>query len=99
VYGYSAVAGGNAVVGLGVSGALAGFFSGDVQVTGNFTVFGAKNAAVPHPDGSHRRVYSVESPESWFEDFGQSALSSGQAEVRLDRISLRSYTMTLTRSF
>ena len=28
VYGYSAVAGGNAVVGLGVSGALAGFFPG-----------------------------------------------------------------------
>jgi len=84
VYGYSVIPGGSAIVGLGFSGALAGYFAGDVQVTGNFTVFGAKNAAVPHPDGSHRRVYSVESPESWFEDFGQSVLSSGQAEVRLD---------------
>jgi hypothetical protein len=63
---------------------LAGFFRGDVRVAGNFIVFGSKSAAVPHPDGSHRLLYCVESPESWFEDFGEGRLVDGKAEVRLD---------------
>ncbi len=48
---------------------LAAFFQGPVQVQGSFTVIGGpKSAAVPHPDGSHRRMYCVESTESWFDD-------------------------------
>jgi hypothetical protein len=63
----------------------AGQFVGTVTIYGNLQVIGgAKNAIVPHPDGSHRRVYTVESPESYFEDFGQGQLVSGRAEVRLD---------------
>ena len=54
-------------------------------VNGNFTAIGgSKSAAVPHPDGSHRRLYCVESPESWFEDFGSDQLVNGRARVRLD---------------
>ena len=65
----------------------AGLFHGDVAVNGGFTVFsGAKSAAVPHPDGSHRRLYSMESPESWFEDFGRSRLVRGRARVKLDPV-------------
>ncbi len=65
---------------------LAGAFIGEVVIDGNFTVFtGAKSAAVPHPDGSHRRLYSLESPESFFEDFGRARLRRGKATVRLDR--------------
>ena len=60
--------------GLYADRAAAGFaarFDGPVLVNGHFTVIGGpKSAAVPHPDGSHRRLYCVESPESWFEDFG-----------------------------
>jgi hypothetical protein len=57
-----------------------------VLVNGSFTVLGGpKSAAVRHPDGSHRRLYSVESPESWFEDFGAGKLKKGRAEVKLDR--------------
>jgi hypothetical protein len=84
--GATAAAGGAAVVGAsnGVAGAYAGAFYGSVVVSGAFTVFGAKSAAVPHPDGSHRRLYCLESPESWFEDFGKGQLDCGQAEVRLD---------------
>jgi hypothetical protein len=64
---------------------IAGAFLGEVVVDGNFTVFtGAKSAAVRHPDGSHRRFYSLESPESFFEDFGRSRLKRGKAAVRLD---------------
>jgi hypothetical protein len=64
---------------------IAGAFVGDVVVIGNFiAVGGIKSAAVAHPDGTHRLTYCVESPESWFEDFGRARLSGGRAEVRLD---------------
>jgi hypothetical protein len=64
---------------------VAGVFFGKVNVAGPFTVFGgSKSAAVPHPDGSHRRLYSLEAPESWFEDFGRADLVHGQADVELD---------------
>ena len=78
--GATASAGGAAVVGAtnGVAGAYAAAFYGPVIVGGDFTVVGgAKSAAVPHPDGSHRRLYCVESPESWFEDFGRGTLACG----------------------
>ena len=45
---------------------------------------GAKSAAVPHPDGSHRRLYCMESPESWFEDFGKGQLECGLANITID---------------
>src|SRR5579884_1630041 len=43
------------------------------------------SAAVPYPDGSYRVLYSVESPESWFEDFGHAQLVNGQATVPIAR--------------
>ena len=54
-------------------------------IGGDFTVVGgAKSAAVPHPDGSHRRLYCLESPESWFEDFGKGRLDCGHAAIPID---------------
>jgi hypothetical protein len=50
----------------------------------SLTVTGNKSAAVPFPDGTHRRLYCMESPDSWFEDFGTGTLANGQAQVRLD---------------
>jgi hypothetical protein len=84
--GATATSGGAAVVGAtnGVGGAYAGAFYGPVAVTGSFTVFGAKSAAVPHPDGTHRLLYCMESPESWFEDFGKGQLECGQADITID---------------
>jgi hypothetical protein len=74
-----------AVAGITASG-TAGYFEGKVIVFGDFTVAkGAKSAAVPHPDGSYRRLYSLESPESFFEDFGRARLARGKAYVELDR--------------
>ncbi len=59
-------------------------FDGPVLVNGNFTVVGgSKSAAVPVGDGSYRLLYCVESPESWFEDFGTATLASGRATVPL----------------
>src|SRR5262249_31841482 len=52
----------------GNRGVAAGVFAGDVLVNGPLTVTGGVNsAAIRHRDGSHRRLYSLESPESWFE--------------------------------
>lgn len=66
------------------AGGHAGFFKGRVLIHGLLVVVGPKSAAVPHPDGSHRLLYCMESPESWFEDFGEGQLVDGNAEVRLD---------------
>jgi hypothetical protein len=90
VYGYSGkghglvgatgTANAGAVVGAtnGIPGAYAGVFYGPM------IVFGAKSAAVAHPDGGHRLLYCLESPESWFEDFGSGTLRSGVARVEID---------------
>jgi hypothetical protein len=53
-------------IGLIASGnAFAAQFTGKVLVDGDFTVLsGKKSVAVSFPDGSHRRLYCVESPES-----------------------------------
>lgn len=72
-------------VGADTTTGFAGVFQGEVVVRGNFTVFtGAKSAAVQHPDGSHRRLYALESPESWFEDFGRGEIVDGRAQIDLD---------------
>ena len=55
-----------------------------VQVDGELTIKGKKSAAVAFPDGTHRRMYCMESPESWFEDFGFGRFTNGQAHVDLD---------------
>ncbi|HEY7193273.1 MAG TPA: hypothetical protein VH439_05985 [Gemmatimonadales bacterium] len=99
-----ATAGAAAVVGAtnGVAGAYAGAFYGPVITGGDFTVFGAKSAAVPHPDGTRRRLYCMESPESWFEDFGRGQLACGRADVAIDPdfaavVDLSDYLVFLTQ--
>lgn len=55
------------------------------MLDGNFSVVGGtKSAVVPLPDGSHRQLYCLESPESWFEDFGFGRLTDGRAQIELD---------------
>jgi hypothetical protein len=71
------------VWGLSATG-FAGRFDGRVHVNGNFTVSGTKAAVVAFPDGSQRCLYAVESPESWFEDFGFGVIENGSAEIQLD---------------
>ncbi len=84
--GFAGAPGGYGIFGgIAVQGGFAGGFAGPVLVAGDFTVSGgSKSAAVPHPDGTHRRLYCQESPEAWFEDFGRGRLVNGRAEVKLD---------------
>lgn len=64
---------------------LAARFDGAVEVHGSFQVIGGpKSAVVRHRDGTHRQLYCVESPESWFEDFGEARVRNGVAKVKLD---------------
>ncbi len=84
--GFAGAPGGYGIYGgIAVQGGYAGGFAGPVLVVGNFTATGgAKSAAVPHPDGTHRRLYCMESPESWFEDAADGKLVNGRAQVTLD---------------
>jgi hypothetical protein len=66
------------------SDCCAAWFTGQVHVHGHFSVTGGKSAVVQHPDGTHRRLYCMESPESWFEDFGHAELRDGHADIRID---------------
>ena len=91
VYGISGEKSGVGVLGIGpaigVWGASEGFagrFEGDVFIDGDLTKTGALSAAVPFPDGSLRRLYAIESPESWFEDFGEARLVNGKAMVKVE---------------
>src|SRR6266545_1890968 len=84
--GFAGAPGGYGIYGgIAVQGGYAGGFAGPVLVVGDFTATGgAKSAAVPHPDGTHRRLYCMESPESLFEDFGAAKLVNGRAQVTFD---------------
>ena len=66
------------VLGYTTNGSFAGYFLGDLGVTGT------KAAVVPFPDGTHRALYCMESPELWFEDFGTAKLRRGRGVVKLD---------------
>jgi hypothetical protein len=70
------------VYGINAGNGWAALFDGEVAVEGSF-IATYKSAAVPFPDGSRRRLYCMESPESWFEDFGEAQLSGGRADVVL----------------
>jgi hypothetical protein len=79
---------GDSDTGVGVhgisTGGVAGQFDGKVVVNGDLNVTGTKSAVAKSRDGSFRKLYAVESPESWFEDFGTAQLENGHAQVRLD---------------
>jgi hypothetical protein len=80
--------------GIGVAGqagsasGYAGVFTGGlgVLISGGLTVTdkGYKSAAVRGPSGRLVRLYCMESPESWFEDFGSGQLTNGSATVPIE---------------
>jgi hypothetical protein len=57
---------------------------GNLSVDGSLFVTGTKSALIPHADGSHRAMYAVEAPDSWFEDVGRAQLHQGVARVDID---------------
>jgi len=77
---------GTSASGIGVfgQGPVAGRFDGAVEVTGDFTASGMKSAVVVASDGVTKKLYCLESPESWFEDYNQATLANGSAGVEID---------------
>ncbi|MDQ2783980.1 MAG: hypothetical protein M3Y58_03135 [Chloroflexota bacterium] len=63
---------------------IAGYFNGNVIVTGSFGVSGTKSAVVKDVAGDYRLMYCVEAPDSWFEDFGTGTITNGKASVTID---------------
>jgi len=64
--------------------ALSDLNSCQVNNRGDLICTGSKSAAVPLSDNRWVRLYAVESPENWFEDFGSGTLSNGSASVALE---------------
>lgn len=68
----------------------AAYFSGNgpdgagIYVYGDIAASGDKTAVVQAADYGVRKMYSMESPNVWFEDFGQGQLASGQATVVIE---------------
>jgi len=71
----------------------AGYFQGDVRISDSLVVLGGKSAAVKVDNGEYRLLYSQESPEVWFEDFGEGQLMNGRAHIELDPLFLRTVTI------
>jgi hypothetical protein len=57
-----------------------------LHVNGSFTATGSKSALVETTSYGKRKLYAVESPENWFEDFGSAKLTDGQATIELDKV-------------
>ena len=55
-----------------------------VYSNGNFGATGSKSAVVALPDDRVVALYTVESPENWFEDFGSGELKDGVAIIKFE---------------
>ena len=71
----------------------AGYFNGNVYIDDSLVVYGEKSAAVKVDNGEYRLLYSQESPEVWFEDFGEGELVGGRAHIELDPLFLQTVTI------
>jgi hypothetical protein len=78
-YGVYGNAGGG-TANIGIYGTASGTNAYGVYAAGNFTCSGTKAATVKTPDGP-KELYSQESPENWFEDFGKGTIQNGVATV------------------
>ncbi len=86
---FDTTAGDLALEALGSNGHCTMDTSGDLMCTGS------KSAVVQLPDQHWVRLYAVESPDNWFEDFGAGKLSSGTARIALDSTFAQTVNSTL----
>ena len=86
------------VYGYGSSGQIAGVkgYSGGgdwgVYCAGDFGASGTKSAVVRTSEGP-TEMYTIESPEIWFEDFGSGQLVNGRCHIELDPLFLETVTI------
>jgi hypothetical protein len=107
VFGAASATGGKGIWGQSFGGGdYAGYFNGNVytsgnstvlgnvEVSGNLSVGGAKAAVVDTKDYGRRTLYAVESPQSWFEDFGTGQLANGAAAITIEPIFAETVNLT-----
>ena len=82
---------GTTIDGIGVEGASVGNGLA-IYASGNFAASGSKTAIVATSQGN-RKLYTQESPEVWFEDFGEGQLMGGLAHINLDPLFLETVTI------
>lgn len=63
-----------------------------LHVVGNLCVTGQKNAIVPTSQGM-TKLYSEESTELWFTDYGKTKLTNGKCRIDLDPLYLETVTI------
>ncbi|MBC8232927.1 hypothetical protein H8E77_25575 [bacterium] len=65
-----------------------------VYSDGNFAVApGYTKSAIVQTSQGNAKMYSQESPENWFEDFGEGQLVNGRAHIELDPLFLETVTI------
>jgi hypothetical protein len=77
---------------IGVYGACNSTLGYGVYFTGGLAGTGTKSCVVKTSSGP-TLLYCQESPECWFEDFGEGRLVNGRAHVELDRLFLETVTI------
>ena len=55
-----------------------------IDVNANLACIGSKSAVVPVDGARKVKLYAIEAPENWFEDFGSGRLANGVASITLD---------------
>jgi hypothetical protein len=57
-----------------------------INESGDMTAIGTKSAAVTTSDYGTRKLYAIESPQNWFEDFGSAQLVDGAVTVAIEAV-------------
>jgi hypothetical protein len=65
-----------------------------ISDSGNFGCTGSKSSVADF-DGETRALYAIESPDVWFEDFGNSTLNGGSATVQVDSLFAQSVNLDI----
>jgi hypothetical protein len=65
-----------------------------VNESGDMTAIGTKSALITTQDYGQRKLYALESPQNWFEDFGTAQLVNGQATVPIEPIFAQTVNLT-----
>ena len=67
------------------SGHYAGYFDGNIYISGSFVATGTKSAAV-YTDQGPRLMYAEESTQNYFSDQGTAQLKNGAAVIQIDAL-------------
>lgn len=68
----------------------------DIEAEGDLFVWGTKSAVIATGPHTFRRMYAIESPEVWFEDFGTADMVNGYAMVTIDPIFAQTVNLSET---